>query len=296
MNHTTKCSQGGACSSFTLGCSHVIPNGIWVFCEEVASCGAEAVFTKVRTVRKPSGSRQRAVSPGAARFIDPIAGVRARPGLRGEAIWLRSRGGRGRENAGPMFIEHESPVGRIAPKPVFEVGHPTLRALLDIRLVVAFGCEERDLRSVHADKTGDDGNAEASANPRGPPRAVDALAESLSFNCVGSLGHNVSGSHNDLALSQSTHDVSHDGGRRRVSRQNVFWPEFLHVLEHKLTTSRRARFAHKQSGGAKVAQSGTAEDSTNAMRNEDNQTAIAATQSLIFNGPTGVNDDLGEEF
>jgi hypothetical protein len=123
-----------------------------------------------------------------------------------------------------MFIEHESPVGRISPKPVFEVGHPTLRALLDIRIMVAFGREERDLRSVHADKTGDDGNAEASANPRGPPGAMNALAENLSFNGVGSLGHNVSGSHDDLALSQRTHDVPRDGGGRYVSRQNVFWP------------------------------------------------------------------------
>jgi len=194
-----------------------------------------------------------------------------------------------------MFIEHESPVGRISPKPVFEVGHPTLRALLDIRLMVTFGCEERNLRSIHADKTGDDGNAEASANPRGPPRAVNALTESLSFNCVGSMGDNVSGSHNDLALSQSAHDVPHDGGRRYVSRQNVFWPELLHVLEHELTTSRRARFAHEQSGGAIVAQSGTAEDSANAVRHEDNQTAIATTESLIFSRPTRVDDSLGEE-
>ena len=221
--------------------------------------------------------------------------MRARPCSRGEPIRLESGSGRGRKNAGPVFIEHEIPVGRISPKPLFEVGHPTLRALLDIRLVVAFGCEEGDLRSVHADKTGDDGNAKASANPRGPPRAVNALAESLSFNCVGSPSHNISGSHNDLALSQRTDDVPRDSGRRYVSRQNVFWPELLHVLEHKLTTSRRARFAHEQSGGAIVAQSGTAEDSANAVRHEDNQTAIGTTESLIFGRPTRVNDSLGEE-
>src|SRR5258705_5045934 len=69
-------------------------------------------------------------------------------------------------------------------------------------------------------------------------------------------------------LSQGTHDVARDGGRRYVSRQNVFWPELLDVLEHKLTTSRRARFAQEPNGGANVAQSGTAEHSANAVRNE----------------------------
>ena len=198
-------------------------DGGWVasrggFSRQPVNVPSYQVLTKVRPVREPSGSRQRAVSPGVGRCIEAVTGVRARRCWRGETIWLGCRSGRGRENAGPMFVEHESPVRRIASKPVFEVGYPPLRALLDIRLVVAFGCEERDLRSVHADKTGDDGNAEASANPRGPPRAMDALTKCLRFNGVGSLGHNISGSDNDLALSQRTHDIAHDGGRGNISR------------------------------------------------------------------------------
>jgi len=194
-----------------------------------------------------------------------------------------------------MFVEHESPVGRIAAKPVFEVGYPTLGALLDIRFVVAFCGEESDLRSIHSNEPGDDGNAESSADSGGPGGTMNALAECLSFDCVWSPGHNISGSHHDLPLTQSTHDVPHDRGRRCGSRQNVTWPQLSDVLEHELTTRRRARFAHEQSGGAKVVQSSTAEHSANAVRNENNDSAFATAESLIFGRPSCVNDRLAEE-
>jgi len=171
-----------------------------------------------------------------------------------------------------------------------------LGGVLDIRVVVAFGCENGDLRSIHSNVTRNDGNAEASTDPRGPCRAMNRLTERLSFNRVGSPGHNISSSDDDLPVSQSTHDVPHDGGGWNVSRQNVFWPELLDVLEHELTTRRRAWFAHEQRGGAKFAQAGAAEDSSNAVRNQDHQTAIAAAESLIFSRPTWVNDGLGEQF
>src|ERR1051325_1006754 len=189
-----------------------------------------------------------------------------------------------------MFIEHERPVGRISPKPVFEIGYPTLSALLDIRFVVAFGCEQGDLRSVHSNETGDDGNFEASTDPRGPRGTMNALAERLNFNRVGSFAHNLRGSDNDLPLAQSAHDVPHDGGGRCVSRQNIFRPELLHVLEHKPATRGRARLTNEQSGGAKVVQSGAAEDSANAVRNKNDQAAVAAPESLIFDSQTWVDD------